>query len=276
MNINLNDKDLTEFEIKEIEKLLSQRNKNIKDDLEQMWYLIDLVWDKYKCDNKKLNWSEIEKFYSHPVWVLNGLFIESHQISMTHRHSISDWIVQKGFNNLIDYGGGFGTLAKLISIKNKNIDIYIYEPFPSQYTINKLKKFENIHFIDKLNSNYDCLVSIDVLEHLSDPLKTFSDMINIVKINGYLIIANAFYPMIKCHLPKNFHFRYTFNIFSKLLGLKVIGKLNGSHATIFLKKKESIPNWNILRTLEKISKIIFPIIETIKPILLPIKKFIIR
>lgn len=276
MNINLNDKDLTEFEIKEIEKLLSQRNKNIKDDLEQMWYLIDLVWDKYKCDNKKLNWSEIEKFYSHPVWVLNGLFIESHQISMTHRHSISDWIVQKGFNNLIDYGGGFGTLAKLISIKNKNIDIYIYEPFPSQYTINKLKKFENIHFIDKLNSNYDCLVSIDVLEHLSDPLKTFSDMINIVKINGYLIIANAFYPMIKCHLPKNFHFRYTFNIFSKLLGLKVIGKLNGSHATIFLKKKESIPNWNILRSLEKISKIIFPIIETIKPILLPIKKFIIR
>jgi len=38
---------------------------------------MDLVWDDYGCDNKNLNWENIGKFYSHPVWLLNGLFIET-------------------------------------------------------------------------------------------------------------------------------------------------------------------------------------------------------
>jgi len=34
---------------------------------------MDLIWDDYECDNKKLDWEKIGKFYSHPVWLLNGL-----------------------------------------------------------------------------------------------------------------------------------------------------------------------------------------------------------
>ena len=55
MEITLADKNLTEVEKSEIEKLLKRENKNISDDLEQMWYLMDLIWDDYGCDNKNLN-----------------------------------------------------------------------------------------------------------------------------------------------------------------------------------------------------------------------------
>jgi 2-polyprenyl-6-hydroxyphenyl methylase/3-demethylubiquinone-9 3-methyltransferase len=100
-------------------------------------------------------------------------------------------------------------------------------------------------------------------------------MIKNVKFGGYLIIANCFYPVIKCHLPQNFHFRYSFNFFAKLMGLKKIGLLQGSHATLFKKVDKQI-DWRYLRFFEKLSKFLFPIIESLKNSLRPIKYLIIR
>lgn len=117
-------------------------------------------------------------------------------------------------------------------------------------------------------------MSTVVLEHVPDPLNDFSKMIKNVKLNGYLVIANAFYPMIKCHLPQDFHFRYSFNMFAKIMGLEVVGILEGSHATIFKKVEEVEPNWKKIRLYEKFSKVAFPIIGVLKPILRPIKRMI--
>ncbi len=276
MEINLTDKNLLKIEKQEILKLLNRENEDIKTELEQMWYLMDLVWDDYGCDNKKLDWREIGKFYSHPVWLLNGLFIEQHEVSMGHRHAISNWVVKNNFKNVVDYGGGFGTLARLIAEKDTSIKMNIYEPHPSEFGLKRASEFENIYIIDKLESSYDCLLSTDVLEHVPDPLSDFSNMIDSVKIDGYLIIANAFYPMIKCHLPQDFHFRYTFNMFAKMMGLEVVGNLEGSHATIFKKIETKELNWGKIRLYESLSKIAFPLLETAKPILRPIKRFIIK
>lgn len=275
MTIDLTDKNLTQTEKEEIEKLLKRKKQGL-DDLEQMWYLMDLIWDDYGCDNKNLDWDKIGKFYSHPVWLLNGLFIEQDDVSMGHRHAISDWIVQNNFKNVVDYGGGFGTLARLVAQKEKNIKMNIYEPHPSEFGLKRVAEFENINIIGKLESNYDCLMSTDVLEHVPDPLKDFSEMIKSVKINGYLVIANCFYPVIKCHLPQDFHFRYSFNIFAKMMGLKVVGLLDGSHATIYKKVEEIEPSWNKIRFFEKLSRVAFPIIEILKPVLRPIKRMLIK
>ena len=274
MEINLTDKKLTKIEKKVIEKLLLREDKSLQTDLEQMWYLMDLIWDDFKCDNKNLNWENIGKFYSHPVWLLNGLFIEQHEVSMWHRHAISDWVVKKNFNNIVDYGGGFGTLARLIAQKDKKICMNIYEPHPSEFGLKRANEFENINIIDKLEENYDCLVCTDVLEHVPDPLHDFTNMIRSVKVGGYLVVANCFTPVIKCHLPQTFHLRYTFNIFAKIMGLEVIGLLEGSHATIYKKLEKKEINWNKIRFSEKISKLSFPIIEVLKPVLRPIKRLI--
>lgn len=276
MEINLLDKNLTEIEKTEIEKLLLREDENIKTDLEQMWYLMDLIWDDYKCDSRNLNWDNIAKFYSHPVWLLNGLFIEQDEESMGHRHAISDWIVNNSFNDVVDYGGGFGTLARLVAEKDSNMNMNIYEPHPSEFGLKRANEFSNITIIGELNNEYDCLMSTDVLEHVPDPLNDLSKMIKSVKLDGYLVIANCFFPVIKCHLPQDFHFRYTFNIFAKMMGLEVIGILEGSHATIFRKKENINLNWKKLRFFERMSKIFFPIIELMLPVLRPLKRVLVK
>ncbi len=275
MHINLTDKNLTKTEKEEIENLLKREKKGL-DDLEQMWYLMDLIWDDYGCDNKNLDWEKIGKFYSHPVWLLNGLFIEQHNVSMGHRHAITDWMIQNNFKNVVDYGGGFGTLARLIAEKDKNIEMNIYEPYPSDFGLKRASEFENIRIIDKLGDDYDCLVATDVLEHVPDLLVNFAEMIKSVKLSGYLVIANNFQPVIKCHLPQVFHFRYTFNQLAKMMGLEVIGALKDSHATIFKKVEEKELNWKKIRFYERLSKITFPVIETLKPILRPIKRMVVK
>jgi len=275
MKIILEDKNLTTLERKEVESLLKRQKENL-DDLEQMWYLMDLVWDDFKCDNENLEWDKIGGFYSHPIWILTGLFIEQHKVSMGHRHAISDWIVKKNFKNVVDYGGGFGTLSRLIAQKNENIDVNIYEPHPSEFGLKRAAEFDNINIIGKLGSNYDCLVSTDVLEHLPDPLKDFSEMIKTVNTGGYLVIANCFIPVIKCHLPQTFHLRYTFNYFAKMMGLEVVGILKGSHATIFKKKYDKKVDMSKIIFYQNLSKLAFPFIEAFRTIFRPIKRLLFK
>jgi len=237
--------------------------------------LMDKVWDEFGCDNRKPDWKNIRKFYSHPIWLLNGLFIEQHDLSMQRRNAISDWIdYNPSIRKILDYGGGFGTLARLINNKKPSLLVDIYEPHLSYYSRQKISDYPQIQFISKIKDRYDALVSTDVLEHVPDPLKTFEEMILSVKNNGYLIIANNFFPIIKCHLPQTFHLRYTFNIFAKLMGLVICGPLEESHATIFKKNSNKPVNWRIVRPLEKVSKGLFPFLQFSKPVLRPIYKFV--
>jgi 2-polyprenyl-6-hydroxyphenyl methylase/3-demethylubiquinone-9 3-methyltransferase len=274
MEIRIEDNHLTLREKTSIEALLSRQNPSLSNDLEQMWYLMDLIWEEYGCDARQMDAENISTFYSHPVWLLNGLFIEQDPVSMSHRQAISDWVVQQKLKYVVDYGGGFGTLARLIAQKDKNIRVDIYEPHPSEFGLKRAAEYDNIYVVQQLGKDYDCLISTDVLEHVPDPLQDLATMIESVKTRGYLIIANAFYPMIKCHLPQHFHFRYTFNLFVKMMGLRIVGRIEGSHATIYQKESQVEPDWHKLRRLEKISKKLFPVIEALKPVLKPLKRVI--
>ncbi len=253
-NIGLDTKD------EEVILQLLQKSSNDPPTLEDIWMLMDLVWDQLECDNQKLDFGKIKHYYNHPVWTLNGLFIEQDAISMKHRHAISDWIVrQNGIKTVIDYGGGFGTLARLIAKKNPQVKVDIYEPHPSNLAKKKISLFPNIEFVSSLpRRNYDCLVSIDVLEHVPDPLDLLATMIDCVKPNGFLLLATNFFPVIKCHLPLTFHFRYSFNIFTRLMNLRMLAHCEGSHATIYQKSDREHIDWKKIRFLEKISSKSFP------------------
>jgi len=263
MKIEFKNIGLSSKQERDVEKLLSPF-QNVGLELEDIWEMIDQVWDEYGCDNKKPDWDKISEFYKHPVWTLNGLFVEQHPLSMQHRQAISDWVIlnQKkiGLQKILDYGGGFGTLAKLIAQKNSNIQIDIFEPYPSELAQEATAEFPNIRFVNSLKGIYDCLISTDVLEHVPDTLKTFSEMISSVGLNGYLIIANNFHPVIKCHLPSSFHFRYSFQIFAKVMGLSILGPCMGSHAIIYKKNAQPL-NWNKIRFYEKLSRVSFPVLK---------------
>ncbi len=254
--INLETQYLSKEESKEIQRLLIY-SQHDPPELEDIWYIMDLVWDELGCDNLNLDQEKISTYYKHPLWTLNGIFIENHDISLQHRDAISSWIVEHKLQSVLDFGGGLGTLARMIANKDPNIQVDIYEPFPSQYAYLKNEDYTNVNFVGTLEQNYDCLVSTDVLEHVSDPLELFTKMIDSVKEEGFLLIANHFYPSIKCHLPSTFHFRYTFNQFAEKMGLEIIGVCEGSHATIYKKTQTKELDWQTLRKLEKRSRFLF-------------------
>lgn len=259
----------------EISRLLSQYTKNNSPSLEQMWEMMDSVWDEMGCDNQNFDIDKINRFYQHPVWTLTGLFIEQDEDSLRNRQFICNWIKQyhNDIKTVIDYGAGMATLAKILASSLPNLSINLYEPYPSQIVLARLSSYHNIQFVNQLKGDlYDCLISTDVLEHVPDPLSLLSEMINQVKPNGYLIIANCFYPVIKCHLPCTFHLRYTFNIFTRFMGLQRLETLN-DHIHIYQKGKMVTPNWQFVRFLEKLSKILYQFLEIIRGIYHQIKKF---
>jgi 2-polyprenyl-3-methyl-5-hydroxy-6-metoxy-1,4-benzoquinol methylase len=249
---------LTNREHQEIERLLAFSD-HFPIEVTDLWRMMDIVWDEMGCDSDNLDPEKISAYYSHPVWTLNGLFIEQDDVSMGHRQAIASWIVNNQISNVLDYGGGFGTLARLIAAKASNIKIDIHEPFPSQLAIVKMQEFYNVHFVTSLDHEYDCLVCMDVLEHVPDPLRLFAMMIESVKIGGFLMIANCFYPEIKCHLPATLHFRYTFNLCAMIMGLRVVGNCKGSHATIYKRVSARPIDWQRLRRVERLSEKLFSI-----------------
>lgn len=223
-------------------------------ELDDMWKLIDYAWEECGCDNKHINVPKLNKFYKHPVWTLNGLFIEQHTLSIQHRKTMATWITHKKLKNILDFGGGFGTFARLISEKDGACNIDIYEPYYNELAVIRNSKYPNINYLTKVTKKYDCIVSVSVLEHVPNPLELLAIMVQSLKINGYLIIANDFTPVIKCHLPSTFHFRYTFRLFACMMGLKKIKKCAGSHASIYQKSRALNFNWKKIKICERISK----------------------
>ena len=224
---------------------------------------MDEVWDEYGCNNLDYDPDKISRFYRHPVWLLNHLFIEQDEISMTHRRAITAWIMshRADIRRILDYGGGFGLLACMINKADPAMRVDIYEPYPGRYASEKVRAFPGIHFVNSVGEGHDCLICMDVLEHLPRPLETLSEMVRSVRMGGYLIIANCFQPVIKCHLPATFHLRFSFNLFTWLLGLRLLEQCDGTHAHIFQRARHSdISAW-WLAFLQGVSKAMFPFLN---------------
>jgi ubiquinone/menaquinone biosynthesis C-methylase UbiE len=259
--ISLNTYNLFPQERDAVENLLSSCNDNLT--LESLWALMDQAWYRHSCNNKSPNLERLACFYRDPVWLLNGIFIESHDLSMRQRRCIASYAASLNPRRLADVGGGFGTLARLLADAIPSASVDICDPFPPEHGLVSCQAYPTIRFISSLPAeSYDVLVSTDVLEHLLDPLAMLAEMINAVKPGGYLLIANCFYPVIACHLPSTFHLRYTFDHFCEQLGLHRCGPCPGSHATAYQRVKFVDPDWPTLRAMEKRSRRFYPIRNT--------------
>jgi 2-polyprenyl-6-hydroxyphenyl methylase/3-demethylubiquinone-9 3-methyltransferase len=239
-----------------LESLLSLTGTNPT--LEQLWELMDQAWQRYGCDNRSPKSDRLSSFYSDPVWLLNGMFIEQHDVSMGHRQAITEAVAELAPGRVLDFGGGFGTLARLLATALPNAEVAICEPYPPRHGIESCRPFANIRFIPELPSqSVDVLVSTDVLEHVPDPLTLLAAMVDAVRPGGHLLIANCFYPVIACHLPCTFHLRYSFDAFCQALGLEVLGPCVGSHATMYQRAQVVEPDWPRLRAMEQRSQRLF-------------------
>ncbi|MHC2995803.1 MAG: methyltransferase domain-containing protein [Candidatus Atribacteria bacterium] len=258
-------------EWEELKEYLRNFDKYNSPKVEDIWCIMNQVWDDMGLDNKDYNPDQLSKYYSHPVWLLNGLFIETDRESMRHRKSIAEYFKDKKKLKILDYGGGFGTLAKEIVKQSPSSHVDIFEPHASEYGYKNIKDFKNIRIVDYLREKYyDVLVNTDVLEHIEDPIEIISIYNKCLKKGGILISHWNFTPCIKCHLPKHFHFRYTFDKIIPLLGFSKEMK-NVRHGHFFEKLKNiTKQDLNNAYRKGKISKLFYPlnkITENIKKII---------
>jgi SAM-dependent methyltransferase len=227
--------------------------------LEQIWAEMDRAWEECGCSAAHYDEARYAAFYAHPVWLLNGIFIEQDELSLQHRRAITEYVVRSGARRIVDFGGGFGTLARMIAERSPGAQLEIFDPYPPQHGVISCRGFPNISFVPRLTAErYDCLVCTDVLEHLHDPLQVLAQMVDSVRPGGRLLIANHFYPVIGCHIPSTFHLRHSFDRFCELMGLRSVGPCEGSHATIYERVALVSPDWPTLRRMERRSRALLP------------------
>ncbi len=229
--------------------------------IESIWALMDLVWIANNTDENNPN--SLSKFYMHPVWTLNGFFTEWHEESIYNRQRFADYIANTSPKRVADYGGGFGAFARNLAEKSSNIAIEIVEPFPSEIAINLSKKYPNITFVSELTGKYDVIVALDVLEHVEEPLNLVYKISQHIDKKGYLLLANCFHPVIKCHLPSTFYLRHTFDFLLKKMGLSMQEKLVYGRIYTLAKslcEPKEISHW------VTIAKISHPVLDFVKPL----------
>ena len=206
--------------------------------VEWVWSEMDRVWDLFKLDNTRpLGEQAIVDFYSHPVWLMNGVFTELDPVSAGHRAAIALYLNNIGALNIADYGGGWGALAQAVIKSGPECKVSIIEPFPSHVALDRMQSESRIAFIDDFSSApYNVILAQDVLEHVEDPVGLVVSLVNAVEKEGYLIFANCFSSSIKCHLPATFYLRYQFRMLMKYAGLQFIEVIPGAeHAQVFRK-----------------------------------------
>lgn len=210
-------KELNPNEIAWLENTFSRFNHQYPS-LEELWSLMDEVWRELNCDSSVID-DRITKFYNHPIWLLNGLFIEQHEISLMYRRIFTEWVFLHSPQRVADYGGGFGTLARMIGRALPDTTVEVIEPHPHPAAVALANETLNVRYCQELTGNYDLIIATDVFEHVPDPLCLVFQTAEHLKPHGYYLIANCFHPVILCHLPQTFHFQFTWNTALKKMGL---------------------------------------------------------
>lgn len=270
-SIELDKYDLRPQERLKIQEMLSIVGNNLT--LEALWMLMDMKWDQYQCNNKKYDPKKYSEFYQDTVWILNGLFIEEDSLSQKIRGRIASTVVNLRPKKILDWGGGLGSLARRIAELDHNILIEIYEPFPSYLAIQMCSPYENIKFTDFPAVNqYDLIVCTDVLEHITDPLIVINQISKYLKKNAYVIFANCFYPVVKCHLPSTFYLRYAFSLVCQSKGLTLIEYSKESYSYLYAKKGAIAPS-AIQSLIVILGKLNFPLLHLIDLVINKLKVF---
>lgn len=178
--------------------------------LEELWALVDDAWEKCQCDPNVMD-DRVERFYAHPVWLLNGLFIEQHAESIHHRRTLTKYIASLKPKRVADFGGGYGSLARFVGKHCPEAEVHIIEPHPHRTAVSLANRTPNVRYVSGFIGEYDVIIATDVFEHVPDPLALVENTSAHLKIDGEYIIANCFWPVVRCHLPSTFHFRWSWD-----------------------------------------------------------------
>jgi 2-polyprenyl-3-methyl-5-hydroxy-6-metoxy-1,4-benzoquinol methylase len=200
--------------------------------LRDLWALLDQAWHDSGCHEFSSSVT-LASFYSHPVWLLNGIYSEHDIISLSHRNLLADYIASLHPTRVLDVGGGFGALSRSLGLRLPSTEIDIYEPFPHPAAEYMAQLTSNVRYIETINRTYDIIIATDVYEHLQEPLGFLEFTLTHLKSGGQYVFSNCFHPVIQCHLSRNNHFNASWSDVVNLYGLRRAGNLSYGQAFIY-------------------------------------------
>jgi len=229
--------------------------------VEEVWQLMDQAWDELGAGFGPGDSDALAAFYKSPVWLLNGFFVEYDPKSLAHREAIAQWAVVGSPATVVDFGGGFGALARRIAMRLPASTVTVVEEYPNPLALHFARRHANLKYSRALPESCDLMIAQDVLEHVLSPLKVFQQLAHGTRVGGHIVTANCFEPLIKCHYRGTFHLRFTFRHIAPSLGCKYVGTIvNAPHAQIFKRTDKQIDERKAAR-LEKISRTLYPILN---------------
>ncbi len=224
----------------------------------ELWQQMDQAWAELDLNEHKPDPAALAAFYRHPVWARNGIFTETDPVSRGHRLAIVRWLAWRNPVRVLDYGGGFGTLARMYAAGAPRAAVEVYEPYPAPAALQRAAIYPNLRYVERLNGPYAAALALDVLEHLTDPLTALAELSAALAPGGVLVLANNFYPVIRCHLPGTFYLRYSFDWFAQSFGLERICAVPGSPAGAYRLLRRVPPDWPRLRRMERLARRMYP------------------
>ena len=236
--------------------------------IQRIWSILDEGWQEVEnqIKNKASGYTFsdlLQEYYQHPVWLINAAFSESDEGTINDRLAAIRLISHVQPRKILDFGGGIGTVSRLCSItlpKAEEIDLVDITDFRNiiqQY----LDDFKNIRVLEQPDPLYDAVISTEVLEHLIDPVEAIIQINNLLRIGGAFATSYSFAPVIKCHLPQNFHLRKSMFWIIRSLGFGFYGfERRGSTVYSFVKQSEVTDDRiKFARLLASMSKVPLPI-----------------
>jgi 2-polyprenyl-3-methyl-5-hydroxy-6-metoxy-1,4-benzoquinol methylase len=220
--------------------------------IEELWGILDRVWEDMKVHGG--NHRSLIDYYSHPIWLYNGLMMEVDEVCVRKRYEIVSLAKKFHPQSILDMGGGTGALLKMAHQElptAQRLDLVDISTKLKGHVSEILRPFGRIRVLDRSAPPYDIVFSTEVMEHLPNPFEALSTISHSLKRGGVLIGTWSFYPMIKAHLPANLCLARFFHRFIPLFGFRFLEMVkNGSIIFIFEKIKDLGPVH--LKTLENI------------------------
>ena len=112
--------------------------------------------------------------------------LEAMSYAINYNNSIYSWLSENLENedSILDFGSGHGEFFNRFRVENANI-IGI-EPDLSMHRHYKNNKI--YQSIDKVDKSFSLIYSVNVLEHIENPVKVIEELYRITANNGKLII----------------------------------------------------------------------------------------
>lgn len=200
------------------EKALCTTGKSLKETLivENMHYLkwsrekVLSCWGEVGTQKIKENWLKENPITKEEINAhYNKLYLYIPELSSWHaiKKNVDlikvveflQWCVKNNLQSYLDFGSGIGSAALFFGYYGFSISCADISDSMLDYSRWRLKK-HNIKsvFIDlkkkKLPENkYDCAMSVEVLEHVPDPVETVDNIRLSLKLGGYLFVTTPFF-----------------------------------------------------------------------------------